>query len=83
VPPNPAGVTPGAKSLCVDVNAALTANGLVNQKLEGISVLRVAGRSVLAAVDDNDFNLAHITDPCVAAHERRLRAAAGGLLVGP
>jgi hypothetical protein len=63
VPSNPSGVTPGAKSLCVDVNAALTANGLVNQKLEGISVLRVAGTSVLAAVDDNDFDLAHITDP--------------------
>jgi hypothetical protein len=63
VPPNPPGVTPGTKSLCVDVNAALTADGLVNQKLEGISVLRVAGRSVLAAVDDNDFDLAHVTDP--------------------
>jgi hypothetical protein len=57
------GVTPGAKALCIDVDAALTANGLVNQKLEGISVVKVGGKSVLAAVDDNDFDLAHITHP--------------------
>jgi hypothetical protein len=63
VPPNPAGVTPGDKSLCMDVNAALTAAGLVNQKLEGISVVKAGGKSVLAAVDDNDFDLAHITHP--------------------
>jgi hypothetical protein len=63
VPPNPPGVTPGQKSLCIDVNAALTANGLVNQKLEGISVVRSNGRPMLAAIDDNDFDLAHITDP--------------------
>jgi hypothetical protein len=63
VPPDPAGVVPGQKSLCVDVNGALTAGGLVNQKLEGISVVRANGKSVLAAVDDNDFDLAHITNP--------------------
>ena len=63
MPPNPPGVTPGQKSLCIDVNAALTANGLVNQKLEGISVVRSNGRPMLAAIDDNDFDLAHITDP--------------------
>jgi hypothetical protein len=63
VPPDPAGVVPGQKSLCVDVNAVLTAGGLVNQKLEGISVVRANGKSVLAAVDDNDFDLAHITNP--------------------
>jgi hypothetical protein len=63
VPPDPAGVVPGQKSLCIDVNAALTAGGLVNQKLEGVSVVRLGGRPVLAAVDDNDFDLAHITNP--------------------
>jgi hypothetical protein len=63
VPQNPAGITPGRKSLCIDVNAALTANGLVNQKLEGISVVRPNAKPTLAAIDDNDFDLAHITNP--------------------
>ena len=65
VPPDPADVTPGTKSLCIDVNAALTANGLVNTKLEGISLVKSGGRTSLAAVNDNDFDLAHITNPTV------------------
>jgi hypothetical protein len=63
VPSDPANVTPGKKSLCIDVNAALTANGLVNTKLEGISLVKAGGRTSLAAVNDNDFDLAHITNP--------------------
>jgi hypothetical protein len=63
VPANPAGVVPGAKSLCIDVAQALTATGLVNVKLEGMSLVRQSGRTVLAMVDDNDFDLAHQVDP--------------------
>ena len=63
VPPDPADVKPGQKSLCIDVDAALSANGLVNEKLEGISLVRQGGRTMLAAIDDNDFDLAHITHP--------------------
>ena len=63
VPPNPAGVTPGHKTLCIDVNAALTANGLVNTKLEGVSVLGSGSHATLAAINDNDFDLAHVTNP--------------------
>jgi hypothetical protein len=65
VPPNPAGVTPGQKTLCIDVNAALTAIGLVNTKLEGVSVIGSGSHATLAAVNDNDFDLAHITNPTV------------------
>ncbi len=63
VPGDPAGVVPGAKSLCVDVAQTLTANGIVNVKLEGMALVRQGGRTVLAIVDDNDFDLAHQTDP--------------------
>jgi hypothetical protein len=63
VPADPAGVAPGRKALCIDVNAALTANGLTNTKLEGISLVKSGGRTSLAAVNDNDFDLAHITHP--------------------
>ncbi|HEV7773973.1 MAG TPA: esterase-like activity of phytase family protein [Conexibacter sp.] len=66
VPGNPAGVVPGAKSLCIDVARTLTANGLVNVKLEGMSLVRqpsLPGKTVLAMVDDNDFDLAHQVDP--------------------
>jgi hypothetical protein len=56
-------VTPGQKSLCIDVNAALTANGLVNTKLEGVSVIGTGAHATLAAVNDNDFDLAHVTNP--------------------
>lgn len=63
VPGNPAGVKPGAKSLCVDVNLALTAGGLTNVKLEGMALVKQGGKPVLAVVNDNDFDLAHVTDP--------------------
>ena len=63
VPPDPANVTPGKKSLCIDVNAALTANGLVNTKLEGMSLVKAGGKTSLAVINDNDFDLAHITNP--------------------
>lgn len=63
VPANPVGVAPGAKSLCIDVAQTLTASGLVNVKLEGMSLVRQGGKTVLAMVDDNDFDLAHVTDP--------------------
>lgn len=66
VPPNPAGVAPGSKSLCVDVNLALTAAGLVNVKLEGMALVKQHGKSVLAVVNDNDFDLAHVTDPATS-----------------
>lgn len=62
-PTNPADVVPGAKSLCVDVAQALTANGLTNVKLEGMALVKQGGKTVLAVVDDNDFDLAHVTDP--------------------
>ncbi|HEX7290214.1 MAG TPA: esterase-like activity of phytase family protein [Conexibacter sp.] len=62
-PANPAGVVPGAKTLCVDVAQTLTANGLVNVKLEGIAIVQQGNRRALALVDDNDFDLAHQTDP--------------------
>ena len=66
VPANPSGVTPGAKSLCIDVARTLTDDGLVNVKLEGMSLVRDPahpGKTVLAMVDDNDFDLAHQVDP--------------------
>jgi hypothetical protein len=63
VPADPAGVVPGAKSLCVDVAQTLTANGLVNVKLEGMSLIKQNGKTVLAMVNDNDFDLAHVTGP--------------------
>lgn len=63
VPADPAGVKPGAKSLCIDVARTLTDAGLVNVKLEGMSLVRQSGKTVLAMVDDNDFDLAHVTDP--------------------
>lgn len=63
VPDLPARVRAGSKSLCVDVDATLTANGLVNQKLEGMSLVQRGGRTMLAVVDDNDFDILHITDP--------------------
>jgi hypothetical protein len=63
VPPDPTGVVPGAKSLCVDVAQTLTAAGLVNVKLEGMSLVRQGGKTVLAMIDDNDFDLLHVTDP--------------------
>ena len=66
VPANPAGVVPGAKSLCIDVARTLTDDGLVNVKLEGMSLVRqpsLRGKTVLAMVDDNDFDLAHQVDP--------------------
>ncbi len=65
VPGNPAGIVPGAKTLCVDVAQTLTANGLTNVKLEGIALIRpsLPGKTVLAIVNDNDFDLAHVTDP--------------------
>jgi hypothetical protein len=63
LPAAPATATPGKRSLCIDVNATLTANGLVNQKLEGISLVRRGGRTMLAGIDDNDFDLGHVTDP--------------------
>jgi hypothetical protein len=63
VPGNPAGVVPGAKSLCIDVARTLTDDGLVNVKLEGMSLVKQSGRTVLAMVDDNDFDLAHQVDP--------------------
>lgn len=63
VPSGPADVVPGAKSLCIDVAQTLTAHGLTNVKLEGMAVLKRGPRSVLAIVNDNDFDLAHMTDP--------------------
>lgn len=63
VPGNPVDVVPGAKALCIDVAQALTANGLTNVKLEGMAVVRSGGRSALAIVNDNDFDLLHVTDP--------------------
>jgi hypothetical protein len=66
VPADPAGVVPGVKSLCVDVARTLTGNGLVNVKLEGMSLVRDPahpGKTALAMVDDNDFDLAHQVDP--------------------
>jgi phytase-like protein len=63
VPPDPAGVKPGAGKLCVDVNAALTAEGLVNQKLEGMALVKDGRKTLLTLVDDNDFDLLHVTDP--------------------
>jgi hypothetical protein len=63
VPADPAGVTPGKRSLCADANAVLTANGLVNQKLEGMALVKSGHRTELALIDDNDFDLAHVTDP--------------------
>jgi hypothetical protein len=63
VPADPRGVVPGAKSLCIDVAQTLTADGLVNVKLEGMSLVRQGGRTMLAMVDDNDFDLAHQVDP--------------------
>jgi hypothetical protein len=66
VPADPAGVKPGAKTLCIDVARALTDNGLVNVKLEGMSLVKqpsLPGKTVLAMVDDNDFDLAHQVDP--------------------
>lgn len=62
VPADPAGVTPGAKSTCADVNALLQAAGFVNVKLEGMAVLRSKGETTLAVVNDNDFDLAHVLD---------------------
>ena len=63
MPANPAGVVPGAKTLCIDVARALTDTGLVNVKLEGMSLVKQSGKTVLAMVDDNDFDLAHQVDP--------------------
>lgn len=63
VPANPAGVVPGAKTLCIDVARTLTDDGLVNVKLEGMSLVKQGGKTVLAMVDDNDFDLAHQVDP--------------------
>jgi Esterase-like activity of phytase len=63
VPANPAGVVPGAKTLCVDVAQTLTDNGLANVKLEGMSLVQQGNRTALALIDDNDFDLAHVTDP--------------------
>jgi hypothetical protein len=63
VPGDPAGVIPGAKSLCVDVAQTLTANGLTNVKLEGMALVKQGAETVLAIVNDNDFDLAHVTDP--------------------
>ncbi len=63
VPDDPADVKPGKRSLCVDVNATLTAHGLVNQKLEGMALVKSGRRTRLALIDDNDFNLLHVTDP--------------------
>ncbi|HEU4703726.1 MAG TPA: esterase-like activity of phytase family protein, partial [Conexibacter sp.] len=63
VPANPAGVVPGAKTLCADLAQTLTANGLTNVKLEGMALIERGGKTVLAVVDDNDFDLAHVTDP--------------------
>lgn len=63
VPSDPAGVVPGAKSLCVDLAQTLTANGLVNVKLEGMALVKQGGSTALAVINDNDFDLAHVTDP--------------------
>ncbi|HEY6781011.1 MAG TPA: esterase-like activity of phytase family protein [Thermoleophilaceae bacterium] len=63
VPADPADVKPGKRSLCVDVDAALTDAGLVNQKLEGIALVGSGKQTRLALVDDNDFDLLHVTDP--------------------
>lgn len=63
VPAGPADVKPGKRSLCIDVDAALTDAGLVNQKLEGMALVKSGGKTRLALVDDNDFDLLHVTDP--------------------
>jgi hypothetical protein len=63
VPPNPAGVTPGREVAVRGRQRALTAGGLVNTKLEGMSVIRVGRKAVLPAVNDNDFDLAHQSHP--------------------
>ena len=63
VPDDPAGLTPGANSLCVDVNAALGAAGLKNVKLEGAALVGPAAHRLLAVINDNDFDLEHQTDP--------------------
>lgn len=64
VPPNPTGVTPATKALCVDVNTLLTNAGFVNVKIEGIAVLGdQPGKRTLAIINDNDFDLEHVLDP--------------------
>ena len=81
------GVVPGAKALCIDVNAALTAGGLVNVEARG-HVARQAGRQARARGRSTTTTSTWRTSPIrrrtrtVAGDDDRLRAAAGRLLVG-
>lgn len=64
--PIPPGLTPGAKTLFFDLDAALAAAGFSNGKIEGITVQkRLFGRYEIAALNDNDFNFETVLDPTV------------------
>jgi hypothetical protein len=66
-------VTPAAKTALAaeDVDALLTAAGLVNSKIEGIArLLRHGGKSTLVVVNDNDFDLDHTVLGTPAIPER-------------
>lgn len=61
--PIPPGLTPGAKTLFFDLDAALAAAGFSNGKIEGITVQkRLFGRYEIAALNDNDFNFETVLD---------------------
>jgi len=62
--PVPGFITPGTRTLAVDLGQLLAGAGFVNSKIEGSATVQGPGaNSSLAAVNDNDFDLDHTVLP--------------------
>jgi hypothetical protein len=51
------GVNPGCKTAWFDVAGALTASGFTNGKVEGAATVRLGHKTLVAVLNDNDFNV--------------------------
>jgi hypothetical protein len=63
--PVPAFITPGTRTLALDLDQMLAAAGFVQSKIEGAAMLpaRGADSALFTAVNDNDFDLDHTVLP--------------------
>jgi hypothetical protein len=63
--PVPSSIAPGAATLAIDLDALLATAGFVTSKIEGTASVRARGTNpaLLAAVNDNDFDLDHTVLP--------------------
>jgi hypothetical protein len=63
--PVPAFITPGTRTLAIDLDQLLASAGFVNSKIEGAAMLGVRGANaaLFTVVNDNDFDLDHTVLP--------------------